>query len=75
WALMAKQLTIYSHIIFRAMDDLEVRREGVAYVTRGIDSGAFRPTIAKRFAFDEIAEAHRYMQSNQQVGKIVVTLD
>lgn len=75
WSLMAKQLTIYSHIIFFHTEDLAVRREGVDYVTRGILAGAFRPVIAKRFKFENIAEAHSYMQSNQQIGKIVVTLD
>jgi NADPH:quinone reductase-like Zn-dependent oxidoreductase len=28
--------------------------------------------LAKSFPFDQIVEAHRYMESNQQVGKIVV---
>ncbi|WP_431188516.1 zinc-binding dehydrogenase [Pseudomonas aeruginosa] len=28
----------------------------------------------RTFSFDEMAEAHRYMESNAQVGKIVVTL-
>lgn len=75
WSLMAKQLTIYSHIIFHHTKDLAVRREGIDYVTRGMLSGAFRPVIAKRFKFEDIAEAHSYMQSNQQVGKIVVTME
>jgi len=29
---------------------------------------------ARRFAFDDIAEAHRYMEAGAQVGKIVVTI-
>ena len=28
----------------------------------------------KTFPFDEIVEANRYLESNQQVGKIVVTM-
>jgi NADPH:quinone reductase-like Zn-dependent oxidoreductase len=32
------------------------------------------PLIDKTFAFTEIVEAHRYMESNAQIGKIVVTL-
>jgi NADPH:quinone reductase-like Zn-dependent oxidoreductase len=30
--------------------------------------------IAKIFPFSQIIEAHRYLESNQQIGKIVVTL-
>jgi len=33
-----------------------------------------KPIIAKTFAFEEIVEAHRFMESNAQFGKIIVTL-
>ncbi|NJO94409.1 MAG: zinc-binding dehydrogenase [Hydrococcus sp. RM1_1_31] len=28
--------------------------------------------IAKQFSLEKIADAHRFMESNQQVGKIIV---
>ena len=33
-----------------------------------------REIIAKTFSFDQIVEAHRYLESNQQFGKIVLEL-
>ena len=30
--------------------------------------------IAKTFTLDQIADAHAYLESNQQLGKIVVTV-
>ncbi|MEX1328393.1 MAG: zinc-binding dehydrogenase [Desulfobacterales bacterium] len=33
-----------------------------------------KPVIARTFPLEEIADAHRYMESNQQMGKIVVTV-
>jgi NADPH:quinone reductase-like Zn-dependent oxidoreductase len=33
-----------------------------------------RPIIAKTFPLEEIVEAHRYLESNQQIGKVVVTV-
>ena len=39
----------------------------------GLDSGALKPVVARTFTLDEIVQAHRYMESNQQIGKIVVT--
>jgi NADPH:quinone reductase-like Zn-dependent oxidoreductase len=30
--------------------------------------------IARSFPLEEIVEAHRYLGSNQQVGKIIVTI-
>ncbi len=38
------------------------------------ESGALKPVIDSRYAFDEIAEAHRHMESNANVGKIIVDL-
>ncbi|MGB0114039.1 MAG: NAD(P)H-quinone oxidoreductase [Ilumatobacteraceae bacterium] len=38
------------------------------------DSGAMRPVIDSRFPFEEIAEAHRRIESNANVGKILVDL-
>lgn len=36
------------------------------------DSGVLRPVIDRRFALDDIADAHRYMETNANVGKILV---
>jgi len=36
--------------------------------------GRLKPIIAKTFSLDQIVEAHRYLESNQQIGKIVVTV-
>lgn len=34
----------------------------------------FVPKIAKTFSFRETVEAYRYLESNQQVGKVVITV-
>ncbi len=43
------------------------------YVAEGLADGTFRPTIARIFTLDQIADAHRYMEAGQHVGKIVIT--
>jgi NADPH:quinone reductase-like Zn-dependent oxidoreductase len=43
-------------------------------VLRGLADGHLKPVIAKTFPFDQIVEAHQYLESNQQVGKVVVTV-
>jgi NADPH:quinone reductase-like Zn-dependent oxidoreductase len=45
-----------------------------ALILRGLAEGHLRPVVAKTFPLDQIVEAHRYLESNQQVGKIVVTV-
>jgi len=44
------------------------------FVLDGVRSGSLRPVIAKTFPFDQIVEAHRFLESNEQLGKIVVTI-
>lgn len=36
------------------------------------DSGALRPVIDSRFALDDIVDAHRHMEANANIGKILV---
>jgi NADPH:quinone reductase-like Zn-dependent oxidoreductase len=43
-------------------------------VYRHIEAGNFKPIIDPVFPFAQIAEAHRYMESNQQIGTIVITV-
>ena len=42
-------------------------------VLPALASGELRPIVDKRhFALDEIVEAHRYMEANQNFGKIIL---
>ncbi len=38
------------------------------------DSGAMHPVIDSRYALDDIADAHRHMEANANVGKILIDL-
>ena len=38
------------------------------------ESGTLRPVIDSRYPFDRLPEAHRYMESNVNVGKILIDL-
>jgi len=44
------------------------------FILGGLKSGALKPVIDKVFPLDQIVEAHRYMEANDQFGKIVVTI-
>ncbi|MBR9910966.1 MAG: NAD(P)H-quinone oxidoreductase [Gammaproteobacteria bacterium] len=39
-----------------------------------IEAGAIRPLIAREYPLQEVAEAHKLMESNQLVGKIVLNM-
>ena len=44
------------------------------YIYDRLADGRFQPKIAKTFPFAETAEAYKYLESNLQVGKIVLTV-
>jgi len=43
-------------------------------ILHGLTGGQLKPVIARTFALDQIVEAHRFLESNQQIGKVVVTV-
>jgi NADPH:quinone reductase-like Zn-dependent oxidoreductase len=44
------------------------------FVTDGLADGSLSSVITRTFAFDDIVDAHRFMEAGRQVGKIVVTV-
>jgi NADPH:quinone reductase-like Zn-dependent oxidoreductase len=55
------------------LPDGSALRPAMAFVTSGLTSGAIRPVIDRVFdGLDEMSAAHSYLESNAQVGKVVV---
>ena len=72
--LLGKGLTIRGYVLFEVVRDPKRLERGKEFIFGGLASGKLKPVIAKTFKFEEIVEAHRYLESNQQIGKIVVTV-
>lgn len=71
---LAKGLTIRGYTLFEIVKNPESLKQGKEYIYQGLESGSLKPIIDRTFPLADIAEAHRYMVSNQQKGKIVVTV-
>jgi NADPH:quinone reductase-like Zn-dependent oxidoreductase len=74
FAVLGKSLTLRGYLIHEITGDPKRLEAAKAFILRGLESGALKPIIAKTFRFEEIVEAHRYLESNAQFGKIVVTV-
>ncbi len=72
--MIAKMPIVKGQSIWFTSGDETRRKAAVDYVLKGIAAGALKPVIDRRFAFDEMVEVHRYLETNGQFGKIVVTL-
>lgn len=71
---LLKGLSVRGYTLFEILAQPEVRAKAEKYVFENLQKGVLKPVIAKTFAFENIVDAHRYMESNEQMGKIVVTV-
>ncbi|GJL54399.1 MAG: NADPH:quinone reductase [Nitrospirales bacterium] len=74
FSALSKGLTIRGYTLFEIVSNPERLTRGKHYIYQGLESGKLQPIIDRIFPLDEIVEAHRYMESNQQKGKIVLTV-
>ncbi|MBN3763573.1 zinc-dependent alcohol dehydrogenase family protein [Burkholderia sp. Ac-20365] len=72
--ILGKHLTVRGYELFEISTDPQRLEEAKQFINRGLAEGALRPLIDRTFSFDEIAQAHRYMEAGNQIGKIVVTV-
>jgi NADPH:quinone reductase-like Zn-dependent oxidoreductase len=74
WPAALKGLSIrgwVSSAIFNKPERFARVRE---VILAGLAAGHLKPVIAKTFPLDEIADAHAYLESNHQVGKVVISV-
>jgi NADPH:quinone reductase-like Zn-dependent oxidoreductase len=74
FAALSKGLTFRGYTVREILSVPQRKAEAVKYVFDHVAAGDFKPRIDRVFPFAQIVEAHRYMHSNQQIGKIVVTV-
>lgn len=73
-AVLSKSLTLRGYRYKEILLEPERLAAAKRFILDGLTTGALKPIIAKTFRLDEIVDAHRYLESNQQFGKIVVTV-
>ncbi|WP_417887503.1 zinc-dependent alcohol dehydrogenase family protein [Zunongwangia sp.] len=70
--LLQKRLHIQGYILLDISTDPEKLKPAREFVYNALENGKLKPTIDKVFDFEDIVKAHEYMESNQQLGKIIV---
>lgn len=74
FAVLSKSLTLRGYLVHEIIGDARRLEAAKAFILDGLASGSLKPVIARTFPFEEIVEAHRYLEANEQFGKIVVTI-
>jgi len=72
WPAAFKNLSIRGWVASTLWNYPERFARAKELILRGLDEGKLKPVIARTFPLERIVEAHRFLESNQQMGKIVV---
>jgi NADPH:quinone reductase len=72
--VLGRQLTVRGYVVLEITNNPKRLKRAERFVNEGLANGNLKPIIAKTFPLEKIVEAHRFLESNQQFGKIVVTV-
>jgi NADPH:quinone reductase-like Zn-dependent oxidoreductase len=67
WAALTTRMRIISGTASGSAEDLR-------FLAGLAEEGRFRPVIDRRYTFDEIPEAHRYVDLGHKKGNVVITV-
>ena len=74
FAALQKGLKVQGYTLFEITTNPVKLEHAKQYIYKGLESGKLVPILDQTFTLNQIVEAHRYMESNQQNGKITVTV-
>lgn len=74
FAGLRKGLTVRGYTLHEIKANPAALSAAKKYIFERLADGRFSPKIAKTFPFKETVEAYRFLESNQQIGKIVITV-
>jgi NADPH:quinone reductase-like Zn-dependent oxidoreductase len=71
---LGKGLSLRGYTLHEITRDPGLSATAKKYIYDRLADGRFVPKIAKTFSFAETIEAYKYLESNQQIGKVVITI-
>lgn len=51
-----------------------IAKQDVVFLRELIEAGRFRPVVDRTYSFEEVVEAHRYVDTEQKVGNVILTV-
>ena len=74
FTVLGGSLTLKGYLYNEIISDDDLLARAKTFILAGLSSGALKPMIARTFSLDQIQDAHRYLESNEQIGKIIVNV-
>jgi NADPH2:quinone reductase len=70
---LRKYLTVHAYRIFSMRRFPEERVKAERFILDRLSDGSIRPVVDRIFPLERVADAHRYLESNQHFGKVVLS--
>lgn len=70
--MLRKQIRLQGYTFGPLLADPERRERAISGITGHLERGDFAPIIDSYFPLSRIQDAHRHLESNRQIGKIVI---
>ena len=74
FTVLGKSLPLKGYLYAEIVNDDAALDRAKSFITKGLASGQLKTLIARFFRLDQIQEAARFLESNAQVGKVVVNV-
>ena len=71
---LRKAISLRGYSMAEVRGSADVLDIGQRYIRERLEDDRFAPVIARTFPFVQAAEAYRFLESNTQVGKVVIAL-
>jgi NADPH:quinone reductase-like Zn-dependent oxidoreductase len=71
---LPKGLSVRGYSLMAIRSDPKLLRTSAQYIYDRLQDGRLHPKIAKTFPLAQSADAYRYLESNEQIGKVVITI-
>ncbi len=72
--IIRKGISFTGFTVWQILRRPDRRERGQRFVEAGLANGTLNPVIDRVFRFQDVEDAHRYMESNTQFGKILLEI-
>jgi len=73
-AALGKGLSFRGYSLMELRRDPKLLKTATQYIYDRLQDGRLKPKIARTFPLAQSADAYRYLESNEQIGKVVITV-
>jgi NADPH:quinone reductase-like Zn-dependent oxidoreductase len=73
--LMNANKSVFGVNLGRMWREREKISEWMHEILRGVEEGWIRPHVDRSFAFEQVSEAHTYIEARKNIGKVVLVTD